>query len=254
MNHTPVERDLLDEIEPYVLLAASSLITCAYQQNFASLSMLSRPTVFSSAVREGRVDLELPEWLPIEEALLSAAEGGIHSVVKHLALPRAVRAAKPGTRILRIEIGPDLCRDGESVSLVYSPWFRFAAPPYRFEIAQRPGAYVIAAFGHLARVRGLSVRVEHRADASVLWLSERLRIEVIGAEALTEMAILLDGDETSLSLAGTQLSVARRMFPDVYAALRSAGEAGEQFNGASLLFEDDQVVLYGGTEVDHVQT
>ncbi|NJN00268.1 MAG: hypothetical protein HC793_00880 [Aquincola sp.] len=191
--------------------------------------------------------------MPIEEALLGSAEGGLHSVVKHLALPRAVRAGRPGTRVLRFEMGLQLCREGESVSLTYSPWLRFAAPPYHFDIAQRPAAYVVAALQHLARVQGLNVRSEATAEASVLWLSQRLRIEVIGDTALTEIAILLDGDETSLSFAGSQLSVARRMFPDVCAALRSADEAGERFRGASLLIEEDQILLYGSTGVDDVQ-
>jgi hypothetical protein len=253
MIATDAERARLDVIEPYVLLSASMLISSAFQHNQATLSLLSRPQVASAAVNDGRVEFELPEWFPVEEALLSTAEGGLWSVVKHLGLPRSVRSGKPSTRIHRLELGPESCREGESVSLTYSPWFRFAAPPYRFDVGNL-AAYVTAAFGHLARLRGLGAQVETSAGVSVLWLSERLRVEVIGATELTEIAILLDGDETSVSFANPQLSVARRMFPDIYAALRSASEAGERFVRASLLIEEDQVLLYGDEGAGNVSS
>lgn len=250
---TAVERKVLDEIEPYVLLVASTLITCAFRQNYAAFDLLSRPHVCRAVVSGGRVEFELPDWFPVEEALLSAVNGGLHSIVKHLALKRMGRAGRPTMRIHQFEVSPELCREGELLSLTYSPWFRFAAPPYRFELENQVAAYVAAALGHLGRARGLSVRSQSTSDLSVLWLSERLRIEVLGAGELTEIAILLDADETSLTIANRQLSVSRRMFHDVYTALRSAGETGEQFGGASLLIEEDQVLLYGDGRTGDVQ-
>lgn len=253
MNATTSERKLLDEIEPYVLSSASTLITCCYQNNFLAIELLSRPQVSHGTAHSGVVAFEVPEWFPVEEALLSADNGQLHSMVKHLALKRVVGTGQPGMRVHRIKLGPDLCADGETVALTYSPWFRFAAPPYRFDVENRVAAYVVAALGHLARVKGQRVRLELNPDRSVLWISERLRIEAMGAARLTEIAVLLDDDETSLSLASLQLSVARRMFPDVYAAVRSAGKAGERFRDASLLIEEDQVLLYGDRKAGDVQ-
>ncbi|NJK42492.1 MAG: hypothetical protein HC937_01805 [Aquincola sp.] len=89
MNRTATDRELLDAIEPYVFLAASTLVTSAYQRSHAAFALLSRPKVYSATAIQGHVDFEVPDWLPIEEALLGSAEGGLHSVVKHLALPRA---------------------------------------------------------------------------------------------------------------------------------------------------------------------
>lgn len=246
------ERRLLDAIEPYVLLSASTLITATFQQNHSSFALLSRPNVFRATVRGGRVEFEVPEWLPVEEALLSAANCGLHSIVKHLPLRRVARPGAPGMRLHMFEIAAELCRDGQSVSLSYFAWFRFAAPPYHFEAENQVAAYVGAALGHLGRAQGLRVRSELAPALSMLWLSDRLRIEVVGAAELTEMAILLDDDETSLSFAAPQLSVARRMFPDVYAAVRSAAEAGEHFRGAALLVEEDQVLLYDNGDASHV--
>jgi hypothetical protein len=251
---TAAERKLLDQIEPYVLMSASTLITCAYKRNYAAFDLLSRPHVFRTTASAGRVEFELPEWLPIAEALLGVSETGLRSMVKHLHLQRAEDAGKPGMRIHRFQLGPELCGDGETVSLTYSPWFRFAAPPYRFDIESGASAYAVAAMGHLSRARGLSVRTEVDADVSALWLSERIRIEVMGDTSVTDITVLLDGDESHLGLSSPQLSVARQMFPDVYAAARSAKEAGEQFRGASLLIDEDRVLIFGDEGAGDVQT
>jgi len=253
MTTAGAERKLLDVIEPFVLLSASTLITCAYRQNYSAFDLMSRPHVFHARANAGRVDFELPEWIPVEEALLGVADAGLHSMVKHLALQRAAGAGKPGMRIHRIQLGPELCREGDLISLTYSPWFRFAAPPYRFEVGSHAAAYVASALGRLARARGFSARCDVKTDRAALWLSESLRIEVLGADMLTDVAISLDGDEASLSFVNPQLSVARAMFPDVYTALRSASEAGEQFRGVSLLIEEDQVLLYGSGGAADVQ-
>ncbi len=253
MTASAAERELLDQIEPYVLMSASTLISCAYNQNYAAFDLLSRPHVFRATASAGQVAFELPEWLPIEEALLGVAETGLHSIVKHLALQRTAGAGKPGTRIQHFQLGPALCSDGDVVTLTYSPWFRFAAPPYRFELQSHAAGYVVAALGHLSRARGLSVRLEVGTDTSVLWLSERLRIEVMGTTELTDISVLLDDDEAHLCFTNPQLSVSRQMFPDVYAAVRTASEAGEQFRGASVLVKDDQVLLCGDGRTGDVQ-
>lgn len=254
MMASVAERKLLDEIEPYVLMSASTLITCAYNQNYAAFDLLSRPHVFRATASAGQVAFELPEWLPAEETLLGVGEAGLHSMVKHLNVQRTVGAGKPGTRIHRFQLGPALCMDGESVSLTYSPWFRFAAPPYRFDIGRHAAAYVVAALGHLCQARGHNVRMEVDADLSVLWLSERLRLEVMGDTSLTDITVMLGEEESHLSLPNPQLSLSRQMFPDVYAAARSANEAGEQFRGTSLLIDEDRVVLSGDAGVGDVQT
>jgi hypothetical protein len=250
---TPAERKALAEIEPYVLVAASVLITSAYNHNNAAFDLLSRPRIFRAAANGGRVEFEVPEWLPIAESLLGVGVARLHSMVKHLHLHRAESAGKPGTRNHRFQLGPALCSDGETVSLTYSPWFRYAAPPYRFDLEGRAAAYVVAAMGHLCQARGLNVRMEVDSDVSVLWLSDHLRIEVMGDTALTDIAVLLDGDESHLSLSNPQLSVSRHMFPDVYAAARSANESGERFRGASLQIDEHRILLCDDGGVSDVQ-
>jgi hypothetical protein len=250
---TTAERVALDEIEPYVLMAASTLITCAYNQNYAAFDLLSRPRILRATANAGHVEFEVPEWFPIADSLLGVAQAGLHSMVKHVYLPRAERAGKPGMRVFRFQLGPALCSDGETVSLTYSPWFRFAAPPYRFDLDSHAAAYVVAALGHLCQARGLSVRTEVDDDVSVLWLSKRLRIEVMGDTALTDIAVLFPDDESHLSVRNPQLSVSRRMFPDVYAAALSARGAGEQFRGASLVIDEDRALLCGDGGMDDVQ-
>jgi hypothetical protein len=250
---TTAERKAFDEIEPYVLMAASTLITCAYNRNYAAFDLLSRPHIFRATVNAGRVEFEVPEWLPIAESLLGVAETGLHSMVKHLHLQRAEGAGKPGMRIHRFQLDAAWCGNGETVSLTYSPWFRFAAPPYRFDIKNHAAAYVVAALGRLSQARGLTVRTELDTDVSVLWLSDRIRIEVMGDTVLTDITVLLDGDESHLSFTSPQVSVSRQMFPDVYAAARSANGAGEQFRGASLLVDEDRILLCGDEGVGDVQ-
>lgn len=253
MTITPDERKLLDEIEPYVLMSASLLISCAYRGNYAEFDLLARPQVYRTTASGGFVNFEVPEQFPVEHALLSTANGKVHSVVKHLHLPRKVRAGSSGMQVHRFGLGQDLCSDGENAGLTYSPWFRFAAPPYRFEIQGQASAYVGAALAHLARVKGLSVQADLKPDLSVLRLSDQLRVELIGAAELTEVAVLLGTDETSISFANPQLSVARRMFPDMDAAVRSAAQAGERFRGASLIVEADQVLIYADSGASDVQ-
>lgn len=253
MTAAAVERKLLDEIEPYVLMAASTLITGAYNRNYAAFDLLSRPHVFRTTASAGQVAFELPQWLPAEEALLGVGETGLHSMVKHLNIQRAVSEGKPGMRVHRLQLGPALCKEGEPATLTYSPWFRFAAPPYRFDVARQAAAYVATALGHLCQARGQSVRIEVEPDLSVLWLSERLRIEAMGDEALTDITVMFDADESHLSFATPQLSLSRRMFPDVYAAARSAAEAGEVFRGASMLIDEERLVLSGDQGASDVQ-
>jgi hypothetical protein len=253
MSATAAERKLLDVLEPYVLMSASTLITSAFQGKHTTFALLSRPQIARATVSEGRVDFELPEWFPIDEALLSAADCGIRSIVKHLPWQRMTGPGNPPMRRHRFKVGRDLCRDGETVLLAYSPWLRFAAPPYDFELEHRMAAYVGAALAHLGRSAGLGARLESTPELSVVWLSERLRVEVVGADELTDITVLFDGDESAVSFVNPQLSVARRMFPDVYAALRSARDAGEQFRGASLLVEEDQAWLHSDEGADDVQ-
>jgi hypothetical protein len=235
----------LAAVEPYVLLAASALITCAYNKNYAAFDLLSRPHVFRATTSAGHVEFEVPEWFPIQEALLGVGKEGLHSVVKHLGLPRSEGAGRGGTRLHRFQLDAVLRADGESVSLTYSPWFRFAAPPHRFELERDAAGYVVSALGHLCQAQGLRVRVEVGTGLSVLFLSDRLRVEVMGAAALTDMSVLLDDHETHLGFQNAQLSVSRHMFPDVYAAVRRASEAGEQFRGLSLMVEEDRVLIFG---------
>jgi hypothetical protein len=248
------ERKLLAQIEPYVLLSATALITCAYQHSSAVFDLLSRPQVLRATAHGGRVEFEVPDWFPIEESLLSVADSGIHSMVKHLALKRTVESGTPARRIHRFELGLAQCNDGDSVSLTYCSWFRFAAPPYRFEVGTHVAAYVAAALRQRVRVSGLNAQLDVKSDLAVLWLSDRLRIELLGAAMLTDVSILLDGDDTHLSFVSPQLTVARRMFPDVYSAMRRASEAGERFRGAALLIEDDRALLHGDRGASNVQT
>jgi len=253
MTASATERKLLDEIEPYALMAASTLITCAYNRNYAAFDLLSRPHVFRSTVSAGQLAFELPEWLAAEETLLAVGETGLHSMVKHLNVPRAVSAGKPGMRIHRLQLGSALCKEGESATLTYSPWFRFAAPPYRFDVEHQAATYVVTALGHLCQSRSQSVRMEVEPDLSVLWLSERLRIEAMGDTTLTDITVVFDDEESHLSLPNPQLSLSRRMFPDVYAAARGAAEAGEEFRGALLLIDEERMVLSGDGGAGDVQ-
>jgi hypothetical protein len=251
---TSAERTVLAAIEPYVLMAVSTLISCAYNSNYAAFDLMSRPHVFRATTSEGQVEFEVPEWFPIHEALLAVGKDGLHSIVKHLGLPRTEGTGKSGMRLHRFQLDAALCSNGESVSLTYSPWLRFAAPPYRFDVERDAAHYVVAALGRLCQARGLRVRADAATGLSALWLSDRLRVEIMGAAALTDLSILLDGDETHLSFHNPQLSVSRHMFPDVYAAARSASEAGEPFRGLSVMIEEDRALLFGdGRTADDVQ-
>lgn len=97
------------------------------------------------------------------------------------------------------------------------------------------------------------MRSDVHADVAALWLSDRLRIECMGDTALTDITVLLDEEESHLSLANPQLSVSRQMFPDVYAAARRADESGERFRGTSLLIDEGRIVLYGAEGTGDVQ-
>lgn len=250
---TAAERACLDAIQPYVLLAVSTLITSSYKQSFTPLALLQRPFTYHGEASGGRVGFELPDWLPVEECLLSAPGGELHSFVKHLALNRRADAGAPGMQIHTFELPPGSNQDGNRYALTYFAWYRFAAPPYDFHAEGRVAHYVGAALRHACLSRGTEATLDLAEGLAILRLSDRLFIEVAGDDALSAISILLDDLETTLSFSRLHLTVCGSMFPDLHAAARGALAAGESFQGAVLRADGQQFQLHAATGGQHVQ-
>jgi hypothetical protein len=247
------ERELLNAMQPYVLLAVSTLITSSYRQDFSPFALLQRPQVFRALVTKGKARFELPDWLPVEDCLLATQGGELHAFVKHLPLRRGAEVRAPGTRSQTIELPPGLCVEGSAVSLSYCAWFRYAAPPYDFAAEGRVAHYVGNALLHLARSHGVTATLELGDDEATIHLTDRLMVEVIGSDALSEMSILFEHLETSISFDGLHLSVSREMFPDLHVAAHAALEKGETFGNAVLSVDEDGMLLRAQTGGANVQ-
>lgn len=242
-----IEQRCLAAIEPYVMLATSALITSAWQRDFSVFELLARPHTIASRVVNGVAAFELPRSISLDECFMESAQGGVHSFVKHL---RFKRAAEPSSQGMRHLLAPlnGVCAEGEPVSLVYTPWFRYAAPPYDFDLSSGISEYVGRAFAHIARQHGIGAEVSSAADAHRVRIGDRLSVEVVGSDTVEELAIVMAGAETSLGLRNRQLSLSREMFPGLYEAARAGRDAGESFERLGLVLEDDQFLLYANDE------
>lgn len=244
------ERKLLDAIQPYVLLAASTLISCSYNANFAAFGLVQQPHSYRARAKAGRVSFEVPEWLPFEECLFTGPGGALNAVVKHLALRRRAEPGAGGVRNCIVELPPGLAGDGSEFTLTYFAWFRFAAPPFDFHAEGRAAHYVGEALQHLAQSRGLVAGLDLQEDAAVVQLTDRLRIEVVGNQVLTELSVLASAEETTIGLGSLTLDVSGTMFPDVHHALRDALAAGEVFRGLALNVDADRALLHARGAAD----
>lgn len=250
---TPEERRVLDAMQPYVLLAVSTLLSSSYEKNFSPFVLLQRPHVYRGLVAGGRIVFELPDWLPVEECLLSGGHGELLSFVKHLALRRRADIHAPGKTAHSLELPEGLFSDGDTLSLTYFAWFRYAAPPFDFAAEGCVAHYVGAALLHLCRGHGVTATLDLLDSVSILRLSDALAIEVVGDDALSEMSVLLGTFESSISFDALHLTVSCEMFPDLHFAAREALAAGEAFRGAILSADDHHFLLSADPGVDNVQ-
>lgn len=211
--------DLCARLEPWIVLAAGTLISACYARNFSTIELLKTPIRVGGTTADGIAAIDLPRWFPIQEAVLDVADGAIHAKVKELALP--VGSQKLNEQAMRVQI--DLRRaplppGPRAFTLTYSPWFRFLAEPISYDIVGRTADYIAGVFRFLFVRHGIGAEVSGNGDSRTVRSAAGLEIEVAGMASLRGIALTQGSRRTSLDLTEREINIDRAMFPAAYTA------------------------------------
>ena len=209
--------DVCSRLSHWAVLASGVLVASAASGNPAAIQLLQRPVVVRGTIADGIASAIAPPWFPVNHAILSTQEGELFSRVKDLALPSEANKVKDGlycTFHLR-DIAPRV--KSKSFTLTYFPWFRFLAEPLTFEAEDSVADYVAECIRFLLVREGVAAAVDPSHDSCEVRCDNGLAIRIEGMESIERIEIEADGVRSSMDLEALQLTVDRRMFPEVFA-------------------------------------
>jgi hypothetical protein len=210
---------LYAQIEPWVVLAASTLITACYTRNFSTIQLLKVPIRAAGTIKDSIGTIDLPHWFPAGEGVLEVAGGAIYAKLKELPLPMG--SQKIGENGIRLQFDAKrvpLPAGALSFTLTYFPWFRFLSEPIGFDAVDRVAAHIAGCFRFMFAQHGISAAIEGDGDRRVVRSDAGLAVEIAGMSALKSLA-LTDGDKrTAFDLVAHEIAIDRRMFPAAYEA------------------------------------
>ena len=205
--------------EPWAILAASTLITACYKQNFSTITLLQGPVRCSGQVQGTLATIDLPAWFPAQEAVLELGGGILYAKLKDLPLPTRSQQIGEATRLqLDLQTLAIPSPPPTTVTLTYFPWFRFLSEPVNFDAMDRAAEYVAACFQFLLKRNKIGAAVSQGAELWRVAGDAGIVIDVHGARAVQKIVIGSDAMQTTFDLAGRRIAIDRRMFPVACAA------------------------------------
>jgi len=217
--------DLYSRLEPWIVLAAGTLITACYTRNFSSIQLLKSPIRYGGTISGGVAMIDLPSWFPVQEAVLDAAGGTIYAKVKELALP--TNTQKVGDQAVRVQIDlrqVPLPAGDQAFSLTYFPWFRFLSEPIGFDVVGRVAEYVGGCFRFMFAQNGIPATIGGQGDHRAVNSDAGSIIDVIGMRSLSSITLSDGAKRSSIDLEAKEIDIDRAMFPAAY-------EAGQRMLG-----------------------
>lgn len=203
--------------EPWVILAASSLITACYRQSFATLDLLRGPVRCSGQVQGQVATIDVPAWFPAQEAVFDLGGGALYAKLKDLPLPSRTQKVGEGTRI-EFDVRSIAVPPQATVTLTYFPWYRFLAEPVHFDAMERAAEYVAACFQFLFRRNEVGAAIAQDAELWRVTSDAGIVIDVHGLRSIQKIVIAKDTQLTTFDLKQRRMTIDRRMFPSACTA------------------------------------
>lgn len=178
--------------------------------------------------------------------------------MRDLPLTQKTVALDQNNQTLVVDLAPlGLPARAKSVSLTYSPWFRFLVEPANFQIVDRVAAYVAESFRFLAVRSGFQGTLHFVEDGCDLDLTDDdgrscLRVELRGMQELKSVRLIADAAESVFDLAALSIVLDGRMFPDAFAAAQQVVATGDTLTNAALSIDGDRMTLTSGGEFKRV--
>lgn len=240
-------------IEPWVVLAVGNFITACCTRNFTAIQLLRAPIRFSGRIESGIATIDVPNWFPLQDSVLDAADGAIYSKVKDL--PLKPGGQKISDQALRIQL--DLIRaalppGATTASLTYFPWFRFLAEPVGYDAIGRVAAYVGRCLRYLLIRSDIAVSLEMQDDICRLTAGSGMVIDVAGMQALRRLSLVAGDRETIFDIEANRIQIDRRMFPAAYEAGAAAIKAGDSLASIDMAATGEHLTLALKKDSSHV--
>ncbi|HNB27657.1 MAG TPA: hypothetical protein PLR41_11895 [Alphaproteobacteria bacterium] len=239
--------------EPWSVLAIGNFITACCKRNFTALQLLRSPIRCVGRLEGGLATIDVPNWFPVQDAILEVAGGAVYSKLRDLPLnPKAQRISDQAQRIQLDLIRAAVPVASQPVALTYFPWFRFLAEPVGFDAAGRVAAYIAGCFRYLLIRDGLGAEVTQDGDGCRIATEDGLVIDIQGMQALKSLALTQGARASSFDLEASRIQIDRRMFPAAYEAGAEMLKTPDRLANVEMTASGDHLILVPGKGAAHV--
>jgi len=217
-----MHQDIQSALDRWVFMTLGVFTTCCYTRDFAALDLIRFPQTHPGNVTGNIATFELPNWFPHEHAILATSDGSLFSKLRDLPLPRQTKTAQNNAKLLGIQL-PGPLKSPISVTLTYTPLFRFAHTGSPFSIEGSISRFVCRIFEYAARRSGIpTTPIQGSGDEQTMELGEdtdRIAIQARGVTDLRSLSISTNRGVIALDLEARYLQLGTALTPAIANAL-----------------------------------
>jgi len=239
--------------EPWSVLAIGNFITACCTRNFTALQLLRSPIRCVGRLEGGLATIDVPNWFPLQDAILEVAGGAVYSKLRDLPVnPKAQKISDQAQRIQLDLIRAAVPVAAQPVALTYFPWFRFLAEPVGFDAPGRVAAYIAGCFRYLLVRNDLAAEVTQDGDGCRVATNDGLVIDIEGMQALKRLSLAQGALESSFDLEASRIQIDRRMFPAAFEAGAEMLKTPDRLANVEMNVSGDHLILVPGKAAAHV--
>ena len=156
----------------------SNFITCSFARNFTVFELLKKPIVFKGVRQESFYVFDVPKGIPIDETILVIGNS-FTSKLKDLALKKGVKEKDKNNDYVVVEatvlesyVNFDKTLHIDSVSLVYSPWYRFVSEPFRIGDVDLINDHIMGVFSYGLRSQNVLSKLRRNSMSETALILE----------------------------------------------------------------------------------
>ena len=230
-------------------LVIGNFLTCAFSRNFTAFDLLRRPLSFKLNRERNFLVTKIPKGIPWADSILKV-DKFIATKVRDIPVQKGLKEIDKNTDMFIVDISFFINSMGLTSSqseiqtgeLTYSPWYRFVNEPYKFDLDEKPTAYVAQAVAYVLKTRDVKTNIETEVGKSfstVLMEGQGLsvsRVEIEGKDEIAEIRLIGKDGMSVLKLKNKTISLYLEHSRLCYQAIEKA-EKG--------VFENVRLTKYG---------
>lgn len=243
--------DLLQQCEPWIVLATGVFITCCRSGNFSPVELARQPAIVKGRLAQGIAEAGAPGWFPVDDAIFQSEDGSVYCRVGDLPAQKRVQPIEGKNQHINLDLRRMTAVSG-NFSLVYFPWFRFLAEPVNFDATGRVAGYIADCLLFLLKKWGAAPVLVTEDNAYRLDMANGLSLTLIGQAQLDRLVLAWQGAQTVFDAAGRSIEIDSRMFPAAYQAAAQIVSEGDRLDNAIVSVAAPRVTLRHAPGAGHV--